>query len=274
MMIWHSMEKHCAGNPFTMKSPLKNLASSALVPEKAKGDILHFAQKGQKHFEEFIHRRLLPTSTISIWDSMKKLKLKTFSNWIEKTKMHLGNKVIKLWEECKLLGRFLIIQGSQPALVPKLEETIGEYEMSVVPCSLCAVDGSLYIPADKASLMHAIEEAKAQPLQSPPFLDRMPEDHLSRILIVDAMAVLQSMKKMPTMKKVSDLKETFIKCMEWMMTGYNEGRVVFDRYLDQSLKNMTCQKRATTSTEFEIHPEMKLRCLSRIFYLHQGARVA
>jgi len=42
------------------------------------------------------------------------------------------------------------------------------------------------------------------------------------------------------------------------MFGYSEGRVVFDRYLDESLKNKTRQKRATTPTEFEIHPEMKL----------------
>ncbi|MES9881331.1 MAG: hypothetical protein ABW185_10665 [Sedimenticola sp.] len=43
-----------------------------------------------------------------------------------------------------------------------------------------------------------------------------------------------------------------------MMIGYDEGRLVFDRYLDQSLKNKTRQKRAVTSTEFDIHPEMKL----------------
>jgi len=35
--------------------------------------------------------------------------------------------------------------------------------------------------------------------------------------------------------------------------------VVFDHYLDQSLKNQTRKKeQANTSTEFEIHPEMKL----------------
>jgi len=82
------------------------------------------------------------------------------------TEIRVGDKVIKLREERQLLGRFLIIQGSRPELVPKLEKTIGEYEMSVVPRSLCAVDGSLYIPADKASLMHAIEGAKAQTVRS------------------------------------------------------------------------------------------------------------
>ena len=43
-----------------------------------------------------------------------------------------------------------------------------------------------------------------------------------------------------------------------MLNGFNEGRIIFDRYLDQSLKNKTRQKRAVTSTEYEIHPEMKL----------------
>ena len=43
-----------------------------------------------------------------------------------------------------------------------------------------------------------------------------------------------------------------------MVVGYDECRVVFDRYLDQSLKNKTRQKRAAMQIEFEIHPEMKL----------------
>ena len=40
--------EHCAGNPFADKTPLENLVSCRLVPENAKGDILHFAEKGQK----------------------------------------------------------------------------------------------------------------------------------------------------------------------------------------------------------------------------------
>ena len=38
--------------------------------------------------------------------------------------------------------------------------------MSVVPRSVCAVDGSLYMPGDKASLMHANEEAMGEPADS------------------------------------------------------------------------------------------------------------
>src|SRR6202000_259013 len=79
-----------------------------------------------------------------------------------------------------------------------------------------------------------------------------------RILIIDAMAVLHSMKKTPLMKKIVNLQEAFIQRIECMLIGYSEGRVVFDRYMDQSLKNKTRQKRAVTSAEFHIHSEMKL----------------
>ena len=39
--------------------------------------------------------------------------------------MQVGDKVIKLREERELLGRFLIIHGSRPHLVPQLEQTVG-----------------------------------------------------------------------------------------------------------------------------------------------------
>ena len=196
----------------------------------------------------------MPTSKVSVRDSTKKLKLKTFSNWMEKTKVPLGDKVIKLREERELLGRFLIIQGRRPDLVAKLEETIGEHEMSSVPRSLCSVDGTLYIPTDKASLMHAVEEAKPPPSQLPASLERIPEENTPKVLNVDAMAVLQSMKKTHATKKLLDLKDAVIQRIDRMMNGYSGGRVVFGRYIDQSLKNKTRQKRDSTSTEFEIHP--------------------
>ena len=74
---------------------------------------------------------------------MTKLKLK---GWSGETIQTGKEKVIKLKEERELLGRFLIIQ------VPKLEESIGNFEMSSVSHALCADDGPLYLLTDKASL--------------------------------------------------------------------------------------------------------------------------
>jgi len=64
----HCIQLHCEGNPFTVKTPLKNLVSSAVVKESAKDDILNFSKKGQKHFEEFVSDRLQPISIRSVWD--------------------------------------------------------------------------------------------------------------------------------------------------------------------------------------------------------------
>ena len=62
-------------------------------------------------------------------------------------------KVIKLREERQLSARFLIIQQSQPELLPELNETIGEYEMAVTPRSMFTGDGSLLVLTDKSSIM-------------------------------------------------------------------------------------------------------------------------
>ena len=70
------MEMHCTGNPFIDKFPLKSLVSSAIVPTEAKNDIINFDQKGQLQFEQFVETRLLSTSSSSVWDTMKKMKLK------------------------------------------------------------------------------------------------------------------------------------------------------------------------------------------------------
>jgi len=81
MKLRQSIELHCEGNPFTVESPLKSVLSSALVPEKAKEDILCYAEKGQKRFEVFFEDRLLHSSKHSSRDAMKKLRLVTsFAN--------------------------------------------------------------------------------------------------------------------------------------------------------------------------------------------------
>jgi len=136
----------------------------------------------------------------------------------------------------------------------------GKYEMLMVSRSLFAVDGSLYIPTDIARLMHAVENASTDPLEvaPQPAMDGSKEESSVSVLIVDSMGVLQSMKKTPTMVKLSDFQEAFNKWIEKMMAGYDEGWIVFDRYIDQSLKNKTWQKRANTSIEYEIHLQIKL----------------
>ena len=79
--------------------------------------------------------------------------------------------------------------------------------------------------------MHAVEEAKPPSSQLLASLDRIPEENTPKVLNVDAMAVLQSIKKTHATKKLRDLRDAFIQRIDRMMNGYSEGRVVFDRYI-------------------------------------------
>ena len=104
--------------------------------------------------------------------------------------------------------------------------------MSVIPRSLCNTDGTLYIPTDKASLMHAIEGAEDVSVDRSTLLERETASHPPRVLIIDAMAVINSMKKTVAIRTFPDFQNAFVGRIENMMTGYSECRVVFDRYLE------------------------------------------
>ena len=150
------VEVHCKGNVYVNKLQLKSISSSSWIPEDAKDDILNFDIKGLEGQTAFIKERMLIDSPKSIWDPQKKLKVKSFSTWMKKSKVNVGDKVIKIREERQLMGRMLVIQEHRPELVPPLETTIKKYEMSVIARMFSANDGSLYIPTDKSSLMNAI----------------------------------------------------------------------------------------------------------------------
>ena len=53
-------------------------------------------------------------------------------------------------------------------------------------------------------------------------------DATIKVLIIDAMAVLQCMKKNNTMQTLPDLQNAFNECIQNMVSGYDEVRVVFD----------------------------------------------
>ncbi len=87
--------------------------------------------------------------------------------------------------------------------------------------SLCAVDGSLFIPGNKASFMHIVESIKPQPLHDVPLAEIDQQDLSTEDLIVDDMAVLKSLIKTPKIHAISDLQEVFISGC-WLTTMKDE----------------------------------------------------
>jgi len=160
--------------------------------------------------------------------------------------------------------------------------------MSVLPRSLFASDGSLLIPTDKSSFMHAIEEQNTIDEPEEPsdrnaevqgyevevdpdddmLIDLLHEENGNvnnkAVIIFDGMAVLQSMKKTSAMTKIIHLKTVFVRRILCLMKSYVEGRIIFDRYLEVSLKDKTRAKCAAQSSamELKVHDETNIAKVS------------
>ena len=269
LKLKESIQRHFEGKPFIVRTPLKSIVSSVLISDAAKVGILNRDKKGMNGYQNFVQERPVQNSPLSVWDPMKKMKLKAFCTWMAKTCVTLGDKVIKLREERQLLAHFLIIPQSRPELVPQLSATIGNYEMAITPTSMFVLDGSLLIPTDKSSTIQAIEEAIPIPTEndtsckaaaqepevmltptpsqvtSPGYthniLPDIPNDSFAElhdhVIIIDGMAVVQSMKKSPDMKIFLNFKNAFVRRITRMVTAYDEAHILFDRYdITHSLK--------------------------------------
>ena len=258
---------YCSGNPYENNFPLRNIVSSVEIPDDAKKEILNFDVLGEELYEIFVLERLAQTSKMKVCDSIKLAKTKTMNTWMNKIEIKIDDKVIKLREERHLLARFLIIQQSRKL---DLQNAIGNFEMSLIPRALFTNDCNLYIPACKSKMISLIEDlpSAANEVEHPEYISRndaesciviLPEDselttlpseypcELGNVAIIDAMAIVQTIKKNPTMKKMSDFRTVFCKKIQRRVKKYTEARVVFDEYLDNSLKEKTRAKRTAVT---------------------------
>ena len=218
---------------------------------------MEYADIGQKKYEEFVKNRLLSDSQMSVWDPMKKLSLKTFTNLHKKKKTMAQNKVVKLKEERQFFASFLVLQKYRPELAPKLSVVIGEYELSYYPRTFFSSDGELLTPNNKSTFLSSIEDLmKANTSEVPDNVVGL--KGRKKVIIIDAMGVVQGLKRQEGTNHIKDVIHLFLKRIKDMTKEYDEARVIFDRYLEKSLKNVTRRKRATATESYHIHPEMKL----------------
>ena len=76
------------------------------------------------------------------------------------------------------------------------------------------------------------------------------------------MAIVQGIKKTPGMKKMKDFSDVFCKRITRRVKSYIETRILFDEYIENSLKEKTRAKRAKNkkaSTEI-IYTGLMITC--------------
>ena len=104
--------------------------------------------------------------------------------------MRVETTLFQLKEERTLVSHFVITARTSPEIA--LEESIGNYESSIVPKSLFSDDGQPLLSTDKAKVLHEIESlVKEYPHDDVENIDQ----DTARIIIIDGMALVNRVHK-------------------------------------------------------------------------------
>ena len=138
-----SQELERVGNPFTYEdSELINLMTKSVFTDDIASDVRQVESLGVDLYAVFKTNRI-ETASISLWAPIKRNKLRLCSSSRKKIKLDLGGGISELFADRNLFARLLIVTRSQRDV--DLAETIGIYEMSTVPRSMFAYDGTMFV---------------------------------------------------------------------------------------------------------------------------------
>ena len=248
-----------------------NVATKEVLKITAENDILNHAKEGELLYDKFVTERIVGIK--SIWSRMTKRMLKTFKTNVKIIKVKLKDKVVQLKEERNLMSRFIIASRVRNEI--NLPDIFGKYEFSVVPLSMFSADGNLLYCTDKALVMGQIEtmmcggKDDTAEEENPEFaVDQQMKNLITmmlnefievvelkinenndsedkeRVIILDGMALVNRVKKMPDIKTCQDFSDLFLQKVSYEISGFQTVVLTSDRYVNLSLKGMTREKRS------------------------------
>lgn len=241
-------------NPVTYDGQeLINISTKLVFDENIQKDMSTMVEKGQELYCVFKEERI-QSEKCNFWAPMKKEKLKLCKHANKVVKTKLSDTVITLKADRSLFTRLLIISRSRIDI--NLQDCISKYEFSAVPRSLFNLDGTMLFSSNKSNLMKLIEEQQHLytlnvthfPLgtsdRSPHIEQIKPTSNSYSVAVLDGMAELQVLHKPAHVKTCNDLANVFNRKIEFYLLKYDETHLVFDTYLECSLKNSMRRKRA------------------------------
>ncbi|KAK3734787.1 hypothetical protein QZH41_007919 [Actinostola sp. cb2023] len=236
-----------ASDPFlNEETELINIITKAVMPDTVKEAVLKRDEIGQHHFDTFVKERIVERK-LSVWSPMKKVKLKTWRSTRETKKTASG--VAALKDDRALFARFLVVVHSRPDI--DLKESISEFELAAFPRALFNSDGDLRHCVGKSKLMNILENLLPQQLHNG---GEEQHQHTKSVVIIDAMAVVQSMGKPTWVRTGRDLATHFLDIIDNRSKECSEVHVIFDRYdIPNSLKEGTRRYRQVGNRPMVYH---------------------
>ena len=213
-------------NPFEPSAELLSISSGYVASESMKQDLLLAKEKGTTALTAFVEERLVTNST-GFFQTLPKLKLGSFRDAQKKTSVTAGDRNVIIRADRNLFARLLVIGQSRQMDLKDLLT----HELGPLPWSLASSDGSL-AKTNKAILSKELENGVE-------CLSNLPE--LTTAVIIDAMAVLQALVRVPDrFSELADMVMTRI-----LIEGGEAARIDFvgDQYPANSIKNTERSKR-------------------------------
>ena len=244
------------GNPH-LKEDMHNLVTFAVTPASVSSDIENRDKLGREALERFIENRMV-SNTVEFWASQKKNNLSFFKDVGAVVQTKIKGQLQHVRQERKLLSRLLVVAKSRPDFIVK--DAIGKFEMNVTPPSNFHPDGSLIMLSSKSQVMPLVMGMPDQECTSVEVVSDVEtasneavEQVKIKVLIVDAMCVVNMVTKTPEMFTAKHFATKFLHIITSMSAAYDEIRIVFDQYLEKSLKETTREKRAMKITPVHYH---------------------
>lgn len=220
-------------SPFT-EMELVSLSSGVYATEKVGLDLIDAYEKGQTEMQSFIEDRLVNQET-GFFDPLKKLKLGTFTKMLKKTvKVKTNGKEVQFSAQSDIFGKIALMQQSRSLDLKK----VFCYPLGPVPWSLASSTGEL-MKTSKSSLMHELEKGLT---------------HVDKVekpfgCIIDGMALVRKVKN--TGFTYDEFADELLKCAVVSCTGATRVDIVFDVYLEDSIKNAERGKREVGKLQFK-----------------------
>lgn len=236
------------GNPF-LKDDMHNLITFAVTPADISENIENRDDLGKESLEKFVASRMTDNTT-EFWDPQKKNKFAYFKDIGAVVQTKIKGQLVHVRQERNLISRLLVIAKSRPDFIVK--DAIVEFEFNVTPPSNFHPDGSMIMLSNKASLVDLIMNMpeKYHAISDPNIVKP-----ITRVLIIDAMCVVHMIVKTPEMTTAKHFAENFLQIIGNMGSAnrYDELRVVFDQYLQETLKETTRDKRIIKTVPIHYH---------------------
>jgi len=234
--------------------------NSRIFNNEITADVNRLETLGTDLYNAYKSQRLANEGTACIWDPIKRNKLKLRSTNNKKVKIEIAGTVTELTNDRSLFARLMIVTRSKRDL--DLREILGKYELCAVPRSLFTNDSIMHQCPMKSKLIHILQSLAVNNEE-----EQLPSPVLGAgftVAVVDGMAELQALVKPSFVRNVSDLATIFVQRIERKYRQYDDFHIVFDSYQQQSIKNITRDKRlhGTAATKYKIYDNTDISAVS------------